>query len=199
MTLDHVKWWQSEIQPVIDDLPNRADKYWNLVLIAASSSFIGKFISRKPIGITIGIKVDEHFVPEVLMQLVSKFPYFDTPNKKSSFVWYLSVAPKEALLHLKDVKLDPKDLPKRIGSIALHTALVYSMNHAFKGRVILHADDDGGDQLLDWYVARGMETFPEEADLNMGLRGIIVPNDGRYCYYSDTAALDEIKEFDSLR
>ena len=199
MTLKQVRWWQAEIQPVIDELPNRADKYWNWVLIAASTNVIGRLFTRKPTGISIGIKIGQNFVPVALLQLVSKFPYLKNPEQKSAFIWYLSVAPKEALLQLEGIEIKEDLLPKRLGSIALDTAVVYAMNHRYKGRTALHADEEGGDQLLDWYIARGMQIFPKNDDLDIGIRSIIVPNDGRYCYYSEEGAREEIKEFNPLR
>lgn len=199
MTLQHVRWWHSTIQPVIDNMPDRADRNWNWILIAASSTFFGRFLFRRPSGITIGINVDRHFVPIALMQIVGKFPYFIDRKKKSVFIWYLAVAPFQALSKINEVEIDVDRLPKRLGSIALDTAVVYSMNHLREGRTSLHAAEEGGDKLLQWYVSRGMEIYPEDKKLHVGLRRLIFPSDGRYCYFTEAGAIEEIKEFSSLR
>lgn len=81
-SLDHVRWWHSKIQSIIDDDSTRADRYWNWILIAASSNISGRFLARKPIGFTIGIESDSQFIPCALMQLIGKFPYFIDRKKR---------------------------------------------------------------------------------------------------------------------
>jgi hypothetical protein len=199
MTLKHVLWWHSNIQPIVDDDPSRADRYWNWILIAASSSLTGKLLARRPIGLTVGIETDGKFIPCALMQLIGKFPYFIDRYKKSVFVWYLAVAPTRALLSLEDVKLGAEQLPKRLGSISLDIVVTYSMNHKRRGRTSLHAAKEGGEELLSWYTSRGMLIFPDEEKLHLGFRRIFIPSDGRYCYFDEEGALKEIKEFDPYR
>lgn len=86
MTLQHVRWWNSHIQPVIDKDPSRADRFWNWILIAATSIISGRFLARKPRGYTIGIESKGFFIPCALIQLIGKFPYFIDQEKKSVFV-----------------------------------------------------------------------------------------------------------------
>lgn len=199
MKLEHVRWWHSKIQPTIDEDSSRADRYWNWILIAASSTLSGKVLAKKPVGLTVGIQVDGLFVPCVMMQLIGKFPYFLNQNKKSVFIWYLSVAPDDALLSLKELNLKPDTLPKNLGSITLDIAVTYSENHRRKGRTCLHASKEGGEELLSWYQSKGMKIFPETEKLHLGLRRLFVPSDGRYCYFDENGALKEIMEFDAYR
>lgn len=93
MTLQHVRWWNSHIQPVIDEDTTRADRYWNWILISATSNIAGRFFSRKPKGCTIGLEHNGYFIPCALIQLIGKFPYFIDQNKKvflfGIFQWLL--------------------------------------------------------------------------------------------------------------
>lgn len=161
MTLQHVRWWNSHIQPVIDEDTTRADRYWNWILISATSNIAGRFFSRKPKGCTIGLEHNRYFIPCALIQLIGKFPYFIDQKKKSVFVWYLSVAPKKALTSLEDVKLNADELPKRLGAISLDIAVIHSLNWRLKDRTALHATIEGGDQLLEWYTKQGMSVYPK--------------------------------------
>ena len=199
MTLDHVRWWHSKIQPIVDDDPSRADRYWNWILIAASSNLTGKFLARRPVGFAVGIESDGMFVPCAMIQLIGKFPYFIDSDKKSVFIWYLAVAPDDALLSLDELNLKSDQLPKRLGSISLDIAVTYSSNHKGKGRTSLHAAKEGGKELLSWYNSRGMIILPDEKKLHYGFRRIFIPSDGRYCYFDEEGALKEIKEFDPFR
>lgn len=199
MTIQHVKWWHSNVQPVIDERSDRADRHWNWILIAAASTVSGKFLARKPVGVTVGIEKGEHFIPVVLIQLIGKFPYFINHKKKSVFVWYLSVAPDDALLNLTEVSIDANRIPKRMGSIALDIAVTYSANHFRKGRTSLHASIEGGEKLLNWYASRGMNIYPENEKLHFGFRRLFLPSDGRYCYFTEQGASKELNEFNPLR
>ncbi len=199
MTLPHVRWWNSHIQPVIDTDPSRADRYWNWILIAATSNIAGRFFSRKPKGYTIGIESNGFFIPCALIQLMGKFPYFIDQQKKSVFVWYLSVAPEKALISLEDIKLNAEELPKRLGAISLDIAVVHSFNWRLKGRTCLHATLEGGDKLLQWYIKQGMIPYPRDEKLHFGFRRLLVPSDGRYCYFTEEAALEEKNNIDPYR
>jgi hypothetical protein len=199
MTLQHVRWWHSHIQPIVDADPSRADRYWNWILIAASSFLTGRFLARKPKGYTVGFESNGFFIPCALMQLIGKFPYLVDKQKKSVFIWYLAVAPTKALTSLDDINLKEDEVPKRLGSISLDIAVAHSFNRRLKGRTSLHADEEGGEKLMEWYKNRGMTAFPKEEKLHFGFRRLLIPSDGRYCYYTENAAMDELKEFDPYR
>lgn len=199
MTIDHAKWWHSHIQPKIDDNPERADQYWNWILISASSNIAGKFLSKGPAGYSVGFDLDGNFIPCGLIQLIGKFPYLIDRKKKSVFVWFLAVAPFESLTSLKDVNISADKIPKRIGSVLLDIAVIHSFNIRNKGRTSLHASIEGGEKLLRWYSSRGMEIYPKDEKLHFGIRRIIKPSDGRYCYFTENGALKEIEDFDPYR
>jgi hypothetical protein len=199
LTIEHAKWWHSQIQPIIDDNSDRADQYWNWILISASSNIAGKFFSKKPAGYTVGFELDGNFIPCGMIQLIGKFPYLINRKKKSVFVWFLTVAPFKALTSLKNVNISADKIPKRIGSILLDISVTHSFNIRNQGRTSLHAAIEGGEKLLNWYSSRGMDIYPEDENLHFGIRRLIKPSDGRYCYFTEKGALTEIKEFDPYR
>ena len=90
-------------------------------------------------------------------------------------------------------------VPKRLGMIALDVAVTHSLNHRGQGRVGLHADEDGGDGLLQWYQRQGMQVLPRDERLPRGPRRLVKPSDGRYCYFTARAAVGFSRNLDSLR
>lgn len=201
MTLAHVRWWHSHVQPVIDEDPTRVDRGWNWLLYVPFATLTGGMLAREPHGYTVGIAAREvgRLIPCALIQLVGRYPALDDHRKKSAFVWFMSTAPDKALLDIKEYHLTENRLPKRLGTIALDVAVTHSLNHRRLGRVALHADDDGGDALLKWYQRRGMEVLPAEQRLPRGPRRLLRPSDGRYCFYTVEGALEEHRALDPLR
>jgi len=65
--------------------------------------------------------------------------------------------------------------------------------------VALYADEEGGTQLMEWYHKRGMETLSPGQRLPRGIRRLVKPSDGRYCYYTDQGALEASVALDDLR
>jgi len=201
MTVPHVLWWHSHVQPIIDRDPDRADRDWNWLLYVPFATVAGRVLARRPAGYTIGICAEEagHFIPCALVKLLGRYPALNAPKKKSAFVWFMSTAPDEALLTIEGHPLSADRLPKRLGSIALDTAVTHSFNKKHLGRTALYADEDGGEALLEWYEGRGMTTLPADRRLPRSPRRLIKPSDGRYCYYTVDAALEASRSLDPLR
>lgn len=201
MTLPHVLWWHSHVQPVIDRDPTRADHGWNWLLYVPFSTVTGGVLARQPAGYTVGILAEEtdRFIPCALVQLLGRFPALDAPRSKSAFVWFLSTAPDEALLTIEDHPLAEDRIPKRLGTITLDVAVTHSLNKRRWGRTALYADKDGGEVLLEWYQRQGMSVLPEDRRLPPSPRRLIKPSDGRYCYFTVEAALEASRALDSLR
>jgi hypothetical protein len=197
----HVLWWHSHIQPIIDSEPKRVDMGWNWMLYAPLTRLFGVATAKRPVGYTVGIAAHDsgHFIPCALLLLLGRDRALDNHKKRSTFTWYLTTAPDAALLNIDDYDLQPEQLPKRLGSIALDVAVTHSLNHIARGRVSLHADVSGGERLLGWYQKRGMTALPEGQRLPRGPRRLVKPSDGHYCYYTLKAALAASRELDSLR
>jgi len=201
MTMAHVSWWHSHVQPIIDRDPARADNGWNWMLYVPFAEVSGRLLTRKPAGYTVGLCDDENdrFVPCALVQLLGRVPALDDHDRNSAFVWFLSTAPEEALTTIEDHPIPEDRVPRRLGSIALDVAVTHSLNEKQLGRTALYADERGGDVLLSWYQRRGMTVLPDEEKLPLGPRRLLKPSDGRYCYYTVPAAIEASQELDPLR
>lgn len=201
MEPSHVLWWHSHVQPVIDRDPTRVDNDWNWMLFSPLTRLFGVATAKRPIGYTLGIVADDtkQYIPCALVLLLGRDRALDNNNKRSTFTWYLSTAPDEALLSIKQYRLEQSQLPKRLGSIALDIGVTHSLNHVARGRVSLHSDVGGGEHLLGWYQKRGMSVLPEGQRLPRGPRRLFKPSDGHYCYYTLDAAAKASHELDALR
>lgn len=154
MTLPHVLWWHSHVQPVIDQDSTRADRGWNWLFYVPFTTLARGLLMRQPHGYTIGIRAeetDDRFIPCALVQLLGRFPALDTPERKGVFVWFLSTAPDEALLTIQGHPITEDRIPKRLGTITLDAAVTHALNKHRRGRTALYADEAGGDVLLKWY------------------------------------------------
>ncbi len=201
MTLPHVLWWHSHVQPVIDRDPERADRDWNWLLYVPFSALAGGVLARQPVGYTVGILASktDRFIPCALLQLLGRFPALDAPRGKSVFAWFLSTAPDEALLTINDHPIAADRIPKRLGTITLDVAVTHSFNKHRLGRTALYADEEGGQLLLEWYQRQGMSVLPAQKRLPRGPRRLLKPSDGRYCYHTMKSALEASRALDPLR
>jgi len=201
MEASHVVWWHAHVQPIIDEDSNRVDNDWNWMLFVPLTRLFGVVTAKRPVGYTVGIAAHDtgHFIPCALVMLLGRDRALDDHAKRSTFTWYLTKAPDEALLDIKAYQMDEDELPKRLGTIALDVSVTHSLNHVARGRMSLHSDPKGGDLLLGWYQKRGMAVLPEDEKLPMGPRRLFKPNDGHYCYYTIAAAMAESRALDELR
>ena len=201
MTLHHVFWWHSHVQPVIDRDPNRIDKDWNWLLYAPFTVFAGMALKKEPAGYVVGIVPEkgEHLIPCAMIILLGRLPALDNHKKKSAFTWFLTTAPAEALLNVKEYNLTADMMPRRLGTIVLDVAITHSFNHRRKGRMALYADKKGGDVLLNWYKSQEMQVLPSNKRLPGIPRRLFKPSDGRYCYFTPKAAMAASRRLDSLR
>lgn len=201
MEPSHVLWWQSHVQPLIDADSERVDCDWNWMLYAPLTRLFGVATGKRPVGYTVGIEApdSDQFIPCAMVLLLGRDRALDNHAKRSTFTWYLTTAPEQALTTIDDYHLSPDQLPLRLGTIALDVGVTHSLNHAARGRVSLHSDPRGGKRLLGWYQRRGMSVLPEDQRLPIGPRRLFKPSDGNYCYYTRAAALAASRELDELR
>jgi len=201
MERSHVLWWQSHVQAIIDADPERVDNGWNWMLYAPFTRLYGVVLARRPVGYTVGLVDDDaaRFLPCALILLLGRDVALDDHARRSTFTWFLTTAPEAALLTIPEYRLSEDTLPRRLGTITLDVAITHSLNHLARGRVSLHADPKGGQPLLEWYQTRGMTVLPPDRKLPVGPRRLFAPSDGRYCYYTVSAALAASRELDGLR
>ena len=201
LALPHALWWHSHVQPVIDEDSDRTDRGWNWLLYLPFTRLAGGVLRHRPAGYAVGVVVPEpgRFVPCALVQLLGRYPALNDNQQRSSFTWFLTTAPVGAMVSIPDYHLSEDRVPKRLGTIALDVAVTHSLNHRGQGRVGLHADEDGGDGLLQWYQRQGMQVLPRDERLPRGPRRLVKPSDGRYCYFTARAAVGFSRELDSLR
>ena len=199
---EHVVWWQTNVQPVVDRDPTRADNGWNWLLYAPFTFVAGTAIAHAPAGYAVELVTGEEEgdrVPCALVLLVGRMRALDQRRKRSAFVWFLTTAPEAALRRLPETTLGRNDVPKRMGGIALDVAVTHSFNTGNRGRVGLHAAEEGGEALLAWYEKQGMARLPPHKPLPRGFRRVVAPSDGRYCYFTPRTALAASRRYDPLR
>ncbi len=82
MTVPHVLWWHSHVQPIIDRDPGRTDRDWNWLLYVPFATLAGGVMARQPAGYTVGISAEEagHFIPCALVQTSGAIPGPERPE-----------------------------------------------------------------------------------------------------------------------
>jgi hypothetical protein len=202
-----VRYWHSYIQPFINAIGDRADRGWDWRLICSASNLIGGVLRQRTKGLAIVVNLMPDFpamIPVALLHLVNRYPHFRDHRQVSTFLWYLSDAPREALQQLKElntgIQIFTEDkIPKMLGALALDTALIHSFRESNQGRLGLHAAPEGGQRLLDWYKDKGMIQIADSERLPPGLRRILKGNDGRYFCYTEEGALEAAQRVDAFR
>ena len=191
-------WWDQEVQPSIDDeKPTRADQGWRWPRLVGLATRLSRWLNQRPVGYAIGVPLQERnqFVPCVLLLLVGNYRHLQNHYEDAVFLWYLSAAPVAVLQKF----LPDEFRPKPLGVLGLDTALVHSFTLRLMGRLGLHADRKGGEDLARWYLKQGMTNLPAGAPLPTGFRASFVPNDGRYFYYDPGSATEAITRMDRFR
>jgi hypothetical protein len=173
--------WHRDIQPIIDnDYSIRADCGWNWPSVLRVLPMSIRFLVRKkplgfvliapgpenlavPIGICIGIE------PWMCLRGTSVLnPYLDFEH---GYAWYLTGIPREvcAKFGLPPLRVTPS-------VVEIFRILCDSESGA--GRIVLHADEKGGDKLLSFYeVSCNLVRVPESDKVFTLVRR---PNDGRF-------------------
>src|SRR6201995_655050 len=152
---EDTRFWDTYVRHYIRRcVPARADHDWRWGRILASAALVARVLGQRPAGFTLGVEYADEgaFVPCAMVFLAGSFRALDDPERDAVFLWFVSSAPRA---FLEDV-LPDRMRPGRLGEAALDIAVTHSLNNGMGGRVGLHADQAGGDDLTDWYRDRGM-------------------------------------------
>lgn len=191
--------WMNEIQPAINDwTPARVDRGWdwsNLVLPLVRYGGIAR--SAALYALSVGAE-DR---PAGLLALLERERWPLDDQQEAVFVWYLSTAPR-SLLNVTSLGGQVVE-PSMLGQAALDVALSVSRSQPrTEGRTWLHADRNGGPDLIRWYGVDAMGTrIPTET--NPRLPGFLSrrarANDQRYFAWTEELTTWSLSRFDTLR
>lgn len=199
MSRAHAEYWDTHVQGRIES--KRADKDWNWLRIRLIVGLGGRALFQKPRALIVGIEADRQFQPCIMLLLLERYPALHDPQRSSVFVWYLSPAPTNYFVeHLAYPKEDSPHA-SHLMAIGMDVALTHSYNCGLSGLVGLHADEGGGDDLMNWYKDAkkgGMSLLPEGEPLPPGFRRLL-GNDGRYFYHDEGTAESASKRMDIYR
>jgi hypothetical protein len=197
MTLAHAQWWQSYVQPWIDQSSSpRADQGWRWPRIFATCSLLAGALRQHPAGLVAGIIRGGELMPVCMALIVESYPYLPDSSKNAVFLWYATRCPDDVVQ--RALRIPSGSLPKRLMEITVDLAVTQSFNRYTDGRIGLHAAAEGGEGLCQKYASFGLLRLPRTKVLPKGprrQRG----NDGRYFYHSEQTALQASKRLDAYR
>jgi hypothetical protein len=192
-------WWHANIQPKINSFGAasktdvegpRADAGWIWPWILAATSLD---VTQGPRAFCVLVEGagPNGFVPCTIIAMVRNVRAIDAPRARSAFLWYVASAPKDLL---RPFVSKP---PGMLGKAGLDVALCEAFRARREGRLALHADPKGGDELMKLYTDRHMLAHPKGAPLPFFVRGNV--SDGRYFYYTPELALVALADHDPYR
>lgn len=179
--------WMELVQPAIAADPARADRNWDwrwqIPLIA-----FGGGLRRGPRLVQLCRAQDDF--PLGMLALLENERAIGQEDRPAVYVWYLTAAPRSAV--------PGGDPPGRIGRAVLDIAATIARNGPAGGRLWLHAAQEGGAGLMDWYRNQGLEAVPGDVSLPQPAIGSR-PNDGRYFHLTPERASRAFRDMDEFR
>jgi len=180
MQVGHALVWHGVVQPHIDAAAEpRADKGWDWRILRTMFPLAEVLRRRRCYGYSV-FALDRHNMvsaaPVGMVLLIERYPYLANPSQDSTFVWFLSAAPAEALKSFDGI-------PLSLGGVLLDIAITTSINTGTEGRIALHCAPAGGPRLLKFYEKNGLARLPEAIALPAPWE-----NDGRYFHADSTIA-----------
>ncbi|MCX2901080.1 hypothetical protein [Pseudomonas mandelii] len=173
MTAAHATWWHQNVQSIIntkyralsDSTPKNAHKKvrtdidwdWELWhwLLSVHNFGHASAIKSPAMGLTLAAINEEGFaVPIGMMTLVPRYLCNSDKIGEKTYLWFLASAPSTTY----DDWLDGKALDG-VGSALIDAAIQESYKVKADGAVLLHADPDGGQYLLDTYKGLGFTSL----------------------------------------
>ena len=180
--------WQKLVHaPFIRDDPARLDRDWDwLYRIPVLTFAVGAV--RRPRIFQLSLAEDDF--PLGMVALLENERWPGDHDRAAVYVWYLTGAPNTAVTRCGD--------PRLLTTAALDIAVTVGLNGAATGRLWLHALPEGGDPLLRWYTAKGLERVPANLTLPSAL---LIPreNDGRYFKLTTRGAAEFSRGLDGYR
>lgn len=213
MSVNEADFWDAKIQPEIRRIAmkeisegaplTRPDYKWPWGRMRRGLPLAQGLVGRRCRMLTLSLKSDAgKAVPAGMLILIEKYPWLLQNGrlfrfgfaKESTFLWFLSSAPKDAL-QAQGVRETPSLIRALIDS-----ALVTSISQGLKGRMWLHAAPQGGVKLFDTYANRcklkNVEPGAKIPRIPRPFSG--VSSDGRHFYATPGLArrlIDELKEW----
>lgn len=194
LTYNDTLFWQQQIQPDIRKLPDRLDKDWHWPSLLLGLSAVELVRKRELVGYVVLVqnRVGQA-VPAGLVLLSIGFPALDLPYEDSVFLWYLTTAPADTLIHLGVAAKPP------LLEVLVDIGLVESEARGYHGRLGLHAANRGNSPastaLYNAYQRR-CTLLPLASTVKLpGVRR----NDGRYFVATPAIAAARMRALDYWR
>ncbi|MTV41301.1 hypothetical protein [Duganella radicis] len=185
--------WKRLIQPHVG--PARPDAKWNWPWLFWQAGKSEALFKRVPSLFCIEIAGSGgKAVPLAMMMLSEGYPALDGGYTPCVYIWYAAAAPGAALKALGA----PPDKLSMILEALLDTAIQRSYELGYDGRVGLHADPSGGEQLFSKYRDKARMT-PLLGNASLTVARKMKRNDGRYFWTDPKLAQSLSNSLDFLR
>jgi len=201
-----VEFWHQVCQPLIDnptkygfdehDKP-RADAGWNWKSYLQTYVWLGAQLGQEPRAYAVVYETGEGYFPAAMLLLARNYRDLNTPKQKASFGWFMSVAPNcvyEYHENHGNYGITTKNAPKNLGKILVDSLMVASNIRGHKGRIGLHADPAGKEELTSFYEGIPLQRLDSEIKISLA-RG----NDGNYFFSDEKNSLALTTQFDHFR
>jgi hypothetical protein len=146
-------------------------------------------LKQKPSCYTIGMKVEEKFMPCALIFMAENYPHLPEGTKACSFIWFMATLPEEVYQKNGLGNLIPK-----LGTACLDIGVTTSFNNSNDGLMGLHASPEGKERLVEFYQKQGMSRLVPNKKISLMRK-----NDGRYFFYDSIDALHMSRSCDIWR
>lgn len=157
--------------------PQAPDAKWNWPWLLRTSTATEYVLGRRVGLFCLDVpSQDGKAVPLGMMMLSEGYPSLDGGTTPCVYIWYVATVPSAALKTLKAAV----DKPGMILEALLDTAIQRSYELGYDGRVGLHADQSGGEELFAKYRDKSrMIALASKVSLSL-IRQLKSGNDGRY-------------------
>ena len=187
------RYWHHEVKSYI--APRRLDSKWNWPRMVPWYQLIERIRNRHAVFLKVSSATSSgHAFPIGQLLLSDGYPFFpDARNERCVLLLYLAAAPAAAL----SAHGLPTDL--KIMRPLVDTAIQFSFDRGYDGRMTLHAAKGaGGQQDRDLY-----DKYKTGCKLKSFRKGrkvaLVRPNDGRYFYVDEGLAVQLTADLNYLR